>query len=115
MASGQKYLILTKSEQSTSIATTPGLDKFLVAAVGVQYETRRRTKFLGYIQSAKRTGDLDYEFQAHVNEADGYAQVEFAITSTRLTKLQGLPQVYQRQTGYSPGITPPCRTLELES
>jgi len=95
VASGQRFLILTKSEQNTSIATTPGLDKFLVAAVGVQYETRRRTKFLGYIQSAKRTGDLDYEFQAHVNEADGYAQVDAENTSMCLTKLQGLSQVYQ--------------------
>jgi len=64
------------SGQNASKTTTPGLDKFLVAGVGIQYETRRRNKFAGYIMDAKRTGDLDYEIKMFVDEANGYVQTD---------------------------------------
>ena len=62
-----------EKNQQLPIPTTPLADKFLIAGVGIQYETRRRNKFAGYINKARRTSDLDYELDLFVDETIGCA------------------------------------------
>lgn len=63
----------TEKSQQETIPVTPGADRFLVAGVGILYESRRRNKFAGYILEARRMSDLDYELRLFVDETIGYA------------------------------------------
>ncbi|KAI0040826.1 hypothetical protein FA95DRAFT_1683589 [Auriscalpium vulgare] len=46
-------------------------EKFLAAGIGIEFSTRRRNKFAGWITQAQKQGDEEYDLQFHVNQAIG--------------------------------------------
>lgn len=49
-------------------------ERFLIAGVGIEFSTRRRNKFAGYIRSVRQITDMDFELTLFINEALGYVQ-----------------------------------------
>lgn len=48
-------------------------ERFLTAGLGIEFPTRRRNKFGGYIRGIKQLSKRDYEIDVYVNQALGYA------------------------------------------
>lgn len=46
-------------------------DRYLIAGIGIEFSTRRRNKFAGWISGVNRTGYLGYELTFRVNQALG--------------------------------------------
>ncbi|KAM0263890.1 hypothetical protein ACHAQJ_000925 [Trichoderma viride] len=49
--------------------TTP--ERYLTAGLGIEFTTRRRNKFAGFIQDVKRTTDMDFRLSLQVNQTTG--------------------------------------------
>ncbi len=56
-------------DRSNRQAQTP--QRFLTAGLGIEFPTRRRNKFAGYITAVKQVTDLDYQVSLRVTEALG--------------------------------------------
>ncbi|KAI0059565.1 hypothetical protein BV25DRAFT_1860144 [Artomyces pyxidatus] len=46
-------------------------EKILAAGIGIEFSTRRRNKFAGWITEARKAGERDYQLELHVNQAIG--------------------------------------------
>jgi predicted pyridoxine 5'-phosphate oxidase superfamily flavin-nucleotide-binding protein len=46
-------------------------ERYLTAGIGIEFPTRRRNKFAGYIEDVKRTTDLDFRLNLQVNQTTG--------------------------------------------
>ncbi|TBU30071.1 hypothetical protein BD311DRAFT_659595 [Dichomitus squalens] len=46
-------------------------DRYNVAGVGIEFGTRRRNKFAGFVREAARKGELEFELELTVNQAIG--------------------------------------------
>lgn len=50
-------------------------EKALVAGLGIEFPTRRRNKFAGWIERVEKTGPLTRRIYLRVNQAIGYAYI----------------------------------------
>ena len=46
-------------------------DRYNVAGIGIEFGTRRRNKFAGFVREAARRGELEFELKLTVNQAIG--------------------------------------------
>ncbi|KAL7793742.1 hypothetical protein V8C37DRAFT_85065 [Trichoderma ceciliae] len=46
-------------------------ERYLTAGIGIEFPTRRRNKFAGFIQDVKRTKDMDFKLNLQVNQTTG--------------------------------------------
>jgi hypothetical protein len=52
-------------------------EKVLIAGIGVEFETRRRNKFAGFVSELRKCENKDIEMELVVNEAIGYVTYFF--------------------------------------
>ena len=55
-------------------------DRFNVAGIGIEFGTRRRNKFAGFLRDAARKENLEFELKLSVNQAIGYV-VHFCFSA----------------------------------
>jgi hypothetical protein len=69
MWDGDPFLDTVRAWSPKSQTATPG--RFLTAGLGIEFSTRRRNKFAGSIQDARRWSDLEYQIDLEITEAIG--------------------------------------------
>lgn len=59
--------------------------RFLTAGLGIEFSTRRRNKFAGWISSVHKVNDFDYQLTLTVNQALGYVFHPSVVTEAELS------------------------------
>ena len=68
---GEPLAATLKAWKDQSDQRAQNSDRFLTAGLGIEFPTRRRNKFAGWINGVKQITDLDYELDLKVIEALG--------------------------------------------
>ena len=75
-------------------------EKLLIAGIGIEFSTRRRNKFAGYITDVRKHGDT-YQFKTTVNQAIGCASFICGLHNPLIFR-QELSKVHQRPRPRTP-------------